>query len=49
MADVGKGAAVSAGSVVSNELPEYVVVAGNPARFVRKMEVLLKNSEANNS
>ena len=40
MADVGKGAAVSAGSVVSNELPEYVVVAGNPARFVRKMEVL---------
>lgn len=40
MADVGKGAAVSAGSVVSNALPDYVVVAGNPARFVRKMVVL---------
>jgi acetyltransferase-like isoleucine patch superfamily enzyme len=39
MADVGKGAAVSAGSVVANPLPEYVVVAGNPARFVRKMEL----------
>ncbi len=39
MADVGKGAAVSAGSVVANSLPDYVVVAGNPARFVRKMEI----------
>lgn len=39
MADVGRGAAVSAGSVVSNPLPEFVVVAGNPARFVRKVEV----------
>ncbi len=45
MADVGKGAAVSAGSVVSNALPEFVVVAGNPARFVRKMEVLQNSSE----
>ncbi len=45
MADVGKGAAVSAGSVVSNALPEFVVVAGNPARFVRKMEVPQNNDE----
>lgn len=45
MADVGKGTAVSAGSVVSSALPEFVVVAGNPARFVRKMEVLQNNKE----
>jgi virginiamycin A acetyltransferase len=42
MADIGRGAAVSAGSVVSNPLPEFVVVAGNPARFVRKMNVQLR-------
>ncbi len=46
MADVGKGAAVSAGSVVSNPLPDYVVVAGNPARFVRKMEVTAAEASA---
>ena len=45
MADIGKGAAVSAGSVVSQALPEFVVVAGNPARFVRKLEVLHDNQE----
>lgn len=49
MADVGKGTAVSAGSVVSNVLPEYVVVAGNPARFVRKMEILQTSYETINS
>ena len=39
MADVGRGAAVSAGSVVSHALPEFVIVAGNPARFVRKLDI----------
>jgi len=43
MADIGVGAAASAGSVVSQELPDFVVVAGNPARFVRKMEVSQNN------
>lgn len=35
MADVGDGALVSAGAVVSAAVPPGVVVAGNPARFVR--------------
>jgi acetyltransferase-like isoleucine patch superfamily enzyme len=37
MADVGHGATVAAGSVVSNAVPPAVVVAGNPARFVRRL------------
>lgn len=37
MADVGRSAAVGAGSVVSASVPPDVVVAGNPARFVRKL------------
>ncbi len=39
MADVGKATAIAAGAVVSHNLPDYVVVAGNPARLVRKLEV----------
>jgi virginiamycin A acetyltransferase len=35
MADIGKGATVAAGAVVSNPVLAGVVVAGNPARFVR--------------
>jgi len=49
MADIGRGAAVSAGSVVSQTLPEFVVVAGNPARFVRKMEVAQNSQDTKNS
>jgi acetyltransferase-like isoleucine patch superfamily enzyme len=37
MADVGRGATVAAGSVVSHDVPPAVVVAGNPARFVRRL------------
>ena len=36
MASVGEGSAVSAGAVVSAPVPAGVIVAGNPARFVRK-------------
>jgi acetyltransferase-like isoleucine patch superfamily enzyme len=35
MADVGAGSVVAAGAVVSAAVPAAVVVAGNPARFVR--------------
>ena len=35
MADVGEGAQVAAAAVVSAAVPARVVVAGNPARFVR--------------
>lgn len=37
MADVGERCMVAAGSVVAAPLPDEVMVAGNPARFVRKV------------
>lgn len=37
MADVGAGSVVAAGAVVSSPVPGGVVVAGNPARFVRRL------------
>lgn len=33
---IGHGAVVAAGSVVTGEVPPYAVVAGNPARVVRR-------------
>jgi virginiamycin A acetyltransferase len=38
MADIGPRAMVAAGSVVSAAVPERIMVAGNPARFVRVVE-----------
>jgi acetyltransferase-like isoleucine patch superfamily enzyme len=32
---IGKGAVVAAGSVVSKDVPDYAVVAGNPARIIK--------------
>ncbi len=39
---VGSGSIVAAGSVVVNDVPPNVVVAGNPAKFIKKLE-LTKN------
>ena len=36
---IGDGAVVGAGSVVTTDVPAGVVVAGNPARVVRELEV----------
>lgn len=35
---IGNGAIVAAGSVVTKDVPENVVVAGVPARIIRKLE-----------
>ncbi len=31
---IGRGAVVAAGAVVTNDVPSYGIVAGNPARLV---------------
>ena len=33
--NIGKGAIVGAGSVVTKSVPDYAVVVGNPAKFIR--------------
>ncbi|MCW3786766.1 acyltransferase [Plebeiibacterium sediminum] len=33
--NIGKGAVIGAGSVVSHDVPEYSIVFGNPARFYK--------------
>jgi len=35
---IGKGVTVGAGSVVTRDVPDYVVVVGNPARVIKKIE-----------
>jgi acetyltransferase-like isoleucine patch superfamily enzyme len=35
---IGRGCTVGAGSVVTKDVPDFHVVAGNPARIIRKIE-----------
>lgn len=35
---IGKGSIVALGAIVTHDVPEYSVVAGNPARVVKKLE-----------
>jgi len=34
---VGKNSIISSGSVVSQDIPDYCVVVGNPARIIKKI------------
>lgn len=33
---IGTGAVIAAGSIVTKDVPEYVLVGGNPAQIIRK-------------
>jgi acetyltransferase-like isoleucine patch superfamily enzyme len=53
--EMGKGSVVGAGSVVTKSVPDFTVVAGNPAKFIRKIETemdteqkKMKSGEQNN-
>ncbi|MFT2090385.1 acyltransferase [Paraglaciecola sp. 2405UD69-4] len=35
MANIGKGCVIGAGSVVINDIPDYAIVAGNPAKVIK--------------
>jgi acetyltransferase-like isoleucine patch superfamily enzyme len=41
---IGKGAMVGAGSVVTKDVPDFAVVAGNPAKVLRMLEHTLPSS-----
>lgn len=36
---IGRGAIVAAGSVVTRDVPDFVIVAGNPATIVKQLEL----------
>ncbi len=46
---IGRGVTVGAGSVVTKDVPKFVVVAGNPARVLRKIEASRSQDPASTS
>lgn len=43
---IGRGSTVGAGSVVTKDVPPFHVVAGNPARIIRKIETQMSTALA---
>lgn len=41
---IGEGAAISAGSIIGQDVPPWSIVAGNPARVIGKREQFIKES-----
>jgi acetyltransferase-like isoleucine patch superfamily enzyme len=37
MADIGEGCQIAAGTVISTDTKSYVMLAGNPARFIKRL------------
>ena len=38
---IGRGSTVGAGSVVTKDVPDFTIVAGNPARIIRKVDTAM--------
>jgi acetyltransferase-like isoleucine patch superfamily enzyme len=43
---IGRGCVVGAGSVVTKNVPDFTIVAGNPARIVRKIETQMDPAQS---
>ena len=43
---IGEGAVVGAGSVVTKDVPDYMMVAGNPARIIKSVDEILRADTA---
>src|SRR5262245_4888858 len=43
---VGKGSVVAAGAVVTSDIPEFVVAAGQPARVIKQVDAKTKDKTA---
>lgn len=43
---IGRGCVVGAGSVVTKNVPDFTVVAGNPARAIRKIETQMDPTQS---